>query len=210
MALSLSYDCPHCDTKRAGFTFLTEAPAKENSLETWNVLFGCNVCFMPVVAVLDGFNYYPSTATGNILAVRCEDLEFFPKASPAVAPEHVPERVANAFLQAEQSLRARHWDASGAMDRRALEIATKEQAPDRAGDTLYKRIEYLASIGKLTQSLKEWAHSLRLIGNDAVHDEDGLDETEARQAHDLTKFILIYLYTLPKQVALAQAAREGS
>lgn len=96
------------------------------------------------------------------------------------------------------------------MDRRALEIATKGMAPEHASLTLYKRIEKLAEGGKLTESLKDWAHDLRLVGNDAVHEIDGVEEQEATQAHELTRFILIYLYTLPAQVAQARADRENA
>jgi len=81
---------------------------------------------------------------------------------------------------------------------------TKEQAPNRKHDTLYARIEYLASIGKLTASLKEWAHALRALGNNALHDEQDIAGEEAVQAHNLTRFILIYLYTLPKQIELSR------
>src|SRR5690606_25699971 len=107
------------------------------------------------------------------------------------------------------AIKRQHWEAAGAMDRRALEIATKEMAPDHAALTLYKRIEKLAEIGKLTESLKDWAHDLRLVGNGAVHEIEGLEEAEAIQAHELTRFILIYLYTLPAQVAQARADREN-
>lgn len=95
------------------------------------------------------------------------------------------------------------------MDRRALEIATKEMAPEHAGLSLYKRIEKLAESGRLTESLKDWAHSLRAVDNEALHDIDGVDENEASQAHELTRFILTYLYTLPEQVKRARAAREN-
>ena len=96
------------------------------------------------------------------------------------------------------------------MDRRALEIATKEIAPTHAKLGLYQRIEKLAAERLLTESLKEWAHGLRLIGNDAVHEIDGITQDEATQTHMLTRFILIYLYTLPAQVAEARKARENS
>lgn len=95
------------------------------------------------------------------------------------------------------------------MDRRALEISTKEMAPEHAALTLYQRIEKLAGAGKLTPSLKEWAHDLRIVGNDALHEIDGLTETEAKQAHELARFVLTYLYTLPAQVAEARQAREN-
>lgn len=96
------------------------------------------------------------------------------------------------------------------MDRRALEISTKEMAPEHVDLSLYKRIEKLAEAGKLTPSLKEWAHDLRIVGNGALHEIDGLTEDEATQTHELARFILTYLYTLPAQVEEARKARESS
>ncbi|MBP6018779.1 MAG: DUF4145 domain-containing protein [Burkholderiaceae bacterium] len=112
-------------------------------------------------------------------------------------------------MQAEDTIKRKHWEAATAMDRRALEIATKEMAPEHADLTLYKRIEKLAESGQLTESLKDWAHDLRAVGNEALHDVEGIGEDEATQAHELTRFILTYLYTLPKQVEQARAARES-
>lgn len=93
------------------------------------------------------------------------------------------------------------------MDRRALELTTKNLAPELAGKTLAARINALADAGKLTADLKEWAHSLRFLGNDAVHEEEGISEEEAIQGHELTRFILTYVYTLPTQVAAARQMR---
>jgi len=96
------------------------------------------------------------------------------------------------------------------MDRRTLEMVTKEQAPEKSGSSLYERIEYLASIGKLTPALRDWAHALRVLGNEALHDVADMTQSEAEQAHDLTRFILIYLYTLPRQVEIARELRSGN
>lgn len=132
-----------------------------------------------------------------------------PKSVPLQAPEYCPDSVASAFIQAEAAIKGRHWESAAAMDRRALEIATKEMAPEHGKLNLYQRIEKLAEAKKLTDSLKEWAHDLRIVGNDAVHEIDGVEEKEAIQAHELTRFILIYLYTLPAQVEHARAERQN-
>ncbi len=133
----------------------------------------------------------------------------FPKPSPTELPQHCPENVARAFLQAEDALKRENFDAAVAMDRRALELMTKEKAPEDAKKPLVQRIEILSARHEITPALKDWAHNLRTMGNEAVHGVDGLTEDEAESTHEVTKFILTYIYTLPEQVRLAKEKREA-
>ena len=209
--ITLSHDCPHCDTRLAGFTLVGESkvPGKK---EEWHAFLRCNVCHGPLAVTLLNAAYTTKLAdqSGNLASGKnFSRLRFFPLRQPSSAPAHIPESVSRAFIQAEDAIKRQHWEAAGAMDRRALEIATKEMAPEHAGLSLYARIEKLAKAGKLTESLKDWAHDLRLFGNDALHEIEGVSRNEATQAHELTRFTLTYLYTLPKQVELARVEREN-
>lgn len=182
--------------------------------DRFHVYFMCNSCFMPVVALIESSaGTAPSQARGDILKAQAmygmSVKRIIPASVPLAAPEYCPDSVASAFIQAEAAIKGRHWESAAAMDRRALEIATKEMAPEHVKLNLYQRIEKLAEAKKLTDSLKKWAHGLRTIGNDAVHEADGVEEKETIQAHELTRFILIYLYTLPAQVEHARAARKN-
>ena len=94
------------------------------------------------------------------------------------------------------------------MDRRALEIGTKLIAPDLAGLKLNQRINELATKNLITPALKDWAHGLRIVGNEALHDMEGVTIDEAKQAHELTRFMLIYLFTLPEQVRLSKETNQ--
>lgn len=184
----------------------TQVPRKAGH---WCAFFLCNGCHGPLSVA---FQFAISTADpqrqmGDLRQVA-HSLIFFPNAAQSFIPQHLPGGVARAFEQADVSILQNSWDAAGAMDRRALELATADKAPEQRDQTLYKRIEFLANEGRITPSLKDWAHNLRVVGNNAVHDEDGLTEDDARQAHELTRFILTYLYTLPEQVRLAQELRE--
>lgn len=137
-------------------------------------------------------------------------VDTWPKKPVPNAPAHCPEAIANAFLQADTTIRrAGFSESTVAMDRRALEIATKRIAPDLADETLYRRIELLAERHLLTPALKDWAHELRTLGNEALHEEDGVSPEEARQTHELTRYVLTYLFTLPEQVRASREAREG-
>jgi len=221
MAATLVKTCPHCFTGRAAFTLTGEhrfaRDAQGNGV--WNTLLQCNTCMLPMAVRMVVQNQVePGKIAGDLcVSPLVLDMRFFPETKHTTdIPDHLPEKVAQAFRQAEKAikqvdgkdLKLQLGDAAAAMDRRTLEMVTKEQAPEKADATLYERINHLAEAGKLTPALKEWAHSLRVVGNEALHDEDGISDTEAIQAHELTRFILIYLYTLPTQVELAQKLRQ--
>lgn len=210
MAVTLVHNCPHCGVEKAGFTFTGESSLPDDG-SMFHVFFRCNACFGPVVAIaVTGVNIQrPSQNHGDIANHGSFGLVgIFPKPEPSSAPEHTPPTITRAFIQAEDAIKKNHWESASAMDRRALELATKEMAPDHAGLSLYQRIEKLAEAGKLTPSLKDWAHDLRIVGNEALHEAEGPGSDQAIQTHELTRFVLTYLYTLPVQVAKAREARE--
>lgn len=210
MALTLTHHCPHCALPQ-GFSHTGQARVPGNNA-LYHVHFMCNNCHHPVVAlILSRMAMNPSELHGNLLAAAPQaamDVQrIIPEPQATDVPQHCPENVARAFEQAASAIRRNEWDSAGAMDRRALELATKNLAPEHATKTLAARIDALANAGKLTPDLKEWAHSLRFLGNDAVHEEDGIPKDEAVQGHELTRFILTYVYTLPTQVAAARDMR---
>jgi hypothetical protein len=125
----------------------------------------------------------------------------YPELEKAVVPEHIPETVAKPFIQAVESKVAGHYDAAGAMYRKALDVGLKAIDPKLKGK-MYDRIEKLAAENKLTPSLKDWAHGIRLDGNDASHDEDAFTKPEADEMHAFTQLVLTYLFTLPEKIRL--------
>jgi Domain of unknown function (DUF4145) len=122
-----------------------------------------------------------------------------PEPKPSRAPDHLPPPLPNLFLQAADSLKRKAWDASGAMSRKTVDVCTKLLMKDEAKQhrDMKPRIDALAAKGYLTPQLREWAHQVRLDGNDAVHDEDPFTEEEAQELLDFTELFLTYVYTLP-------------
>ena len=213
---TLILKCPHCHAQRMGFT-----PAAEFNCEGMENSFAvgatCNGCRMPICALLRrtsngaATRAKPLTYNGDLAA---ENGSFFlykvyPAEQSDSTPANVPEPVAKAFRQAESSLRIGNLDAACGMYRKAMELGLKAFSPDIEAWKIEKRIDKMAAENRITPELQAWAHELRLDGNDAVHgDEDATQET-ADQMHELCRFLLTYLYTLPAQVAEAQARRAG-
>lgn len=206
MAVALVQDCPHCGAENTGFALHGFAMDPLGS-RGWNMLFVCNVCGGPVAARgADGRSgRSPGDAAGDVKA-EFPVFDTWPKPRPHVVPAHLPDAVAKAFLQAEESVgSAKKTESTAAMDRRALELATKLIAPEHAALSLFHRIERLAADHLITPALRDWAHSLRTIGNESLHDIEGVTHDEARQTHEVTRFVLTYLFTLPKQVELSRS-----
>lgn len=135
-------------------------------------------------------------------------LDVWPKTPKPEVPEHINPRVAELFLEAEQNLIAGHLDSSVASFRKCLELALRDLTPDVEAFKLHARIRKLREMGVITESIKNWADSVRELGNDGVHCFDKPVESDVRQMYLLIKYLLIYLFTLPKKVELAKQGKE--
>ena len=89
------------------------------------------------------------------------------------------------------------------MFRSALEAGLKEKFPDIDG-TLYERIEQAAAQQGLTPDLADWAHRIRLDGNDAVHGDEEFLKEDAERLHAFTELVFLYLVTLPGMLEKAR------
>lgn len=103
-------------------------------------------------------------------------------------------------MQAEEAAARTHREAAGMAYRRVLELTMKDKAPELKG-TLEKRIDKLAEQGKVTPDIKDWAHSIRTLGNEAAHDEDEPTEEDVADLAAFTRVVLEYLYSMPAKVA---------
>jgi sarcosine oxidase delta subunit len=116
-------------------------------------------------------------------------------------PEHWPSSVGRYWLQAKRSVTAENWDAAAVMTRSAMQVALRDKGAQ--GTNLKQEIDDLANKGVLPPIMKDWANTLRELGNDSAHPQPSQDPTGARDAQDIVRyldFLLEYLYDLPKQI----------
>jgi hypothetical protein len=96
----------------------------------------------------------------------------------------------------------RNWDAAAVMARSALQLALRAHGAE--GANLKQEIDDLASKGLLPPIMKDWAHTVRDLGNDSAHPKVDQAPTNAKDASDIVGFLdfmLEYLYTLPKRIS---------
>jgi len=123
-------------------------------------------------------------------------------------PADVPANVQSFYNQGLENLANGHWDAAGAMFRKSLDVATKILAPEKRAKTLYNRITELVAEVRLTTPMGEWAHEIRLDGNDSVHDDEPETEQDAKVMQRFTEALLTYSFTLPAMVEANRAKRQ--
>ena len=82
------------------------------------------------------------------------------------------------------------------------------------GDRLIDQIDDLFKNGKITEALKDFAHEVRLTGNDGAHPgKDGLADVSPKDASDIIEFIREYLhhvYVMPAKLRARKPAAAAS
>lgn len=124
-------------------------------------------------------------------------------------PKHWPEPVGRFWLQAHRSVKDENWDAAAVMVRSALQSALRDHNAN--GASLKQEIDDLASRGVLPPHMKEWAHELRELGNEAAHPGPVASKSSADDVRDVVEFLdflLRYLYNLPHEIKEYRQRRQ--
>ncbi|MDR0274110.1 MAG: DUF4145 domain-containing protein [Burkholderiaceae bacterium] len=129
------------------------------------------------------------------------------------APRHLPDDVEVLFLEGARGAKQTPHSACIAF-RSSLEAALKKLDTEISGRVSLKdRIDRLAAKHLLPPAIQDWAHHIRDMGNDAAH-ADGLGTKEevkalAQELEGFTRYVLLYLFTLPREIELARQRRAG-
>ncbi|GAA4253452.1 DUF4145 domain-containing protein [Azospirillum formosense] len=193
----LAYNCPHCRTSKSGFNPKHHVNFRGDASKPLT-FYTCGSCGKPLVVLYKatGHNWDPKICPGD---PRNHDFiinETWPKQIDLVAPKFTPENIAKFYLQGLDNLERQHFDAAGAMFRKTLDCATKLINPELKSD-LNKRIKLLSENGLITKDMGEWAHQIRLGGNEAVHEDEPFSGKDAEDLEAFTKLFLMYAFTLP-------------
>ncbi|MHB1033633.1 MAG: DUF4145 domain-containing protein [Pirellulales bacterium] len=122
--------------------------------------------------------------------------------------EGLPESIGRSVAQAHRSYLTSSYDACALMCRRALEALC--QILSANGKDLARRLEDLKAQGRVDARLLEWAHGVRLVGNEAAHDvETAVAAEDARDILEFTQALLMYVFTLDAKFRSFEARRKG-
>jgi hypothetical protein len=136
--------------------------------------------------------------TSNPGADNCHGIpEVYPACRPEYAEEGVPEAIRRDFQEALQCQAAGFKFGAALVGRRVLQAAVRERGG--SGRNLELEIDSL-SPDVLNAPLKESAHDVRHVGNEAAHAEEVEDEDVAALL-EFTRDVLHSLYVVPHRVA---------
>ncbi len=222
-------DCPHCGTKKSGFSAYggfrrsnTKGTRTANGYvyhaEDW-YLMSCGNCKKCITIQYATSNVGGSPESiSSILSKHGSPKEngytyneHFPKEISIDIPEYVPNKIQVPFKQALSNISASNWDAAGTMARKTLELTTKDIVRSKISSQdeieklitktwLKKRITALKELGFLTDGLEELAQLIKDEGDGAAHDEEPYEENEARELIGYAQALLTYVYTIPGMV----------
>jgi Domain of unknown function (DUF4145) len=198
-------DCPHCLSKRVGMFIW----AKTVNNGGHGIVFAtCNHCTQPVTGVFrlnDTMKVRWQVENFDVISSNTMTLLLsYPGVRKNAAPDHVDSSIGNIFVQAEDARMRGQYHTAGMGLRKTLDIALKRFDPSLKGD-LYSRINSLADKHTLTPAMREWAHQVRLIGNEAAHDDEEPTKVDIEAMSAFTETLLKYLFTLPAEVDARRA-----
>lgn len=91
--------------------------------------------------------------------------------------------------------------------RTVLDLATKRLVPDDPEKVLARRIDKLLAAGVITKPIADWAHTIRLDGNEAVHEGVG-EAADAREYIAFLKMFLNMVFSLPERINQRRNSRS--
>lgn len=213
---TLVHQCPHCVTERIALTIVTVTygpPTRAGESVANYVHMSCAGCGKPSCAEvasrpngqLIGIEAMPYSLATMGWAVR----NLWPDPPRPRLPDYLPDAVAKAFLSAERNFPQNGMEeASAGSYGRALDVATKLFAPEFAGLALFARIKKLAETMRITPELAAWAHAIRFIRNDALHEIDSITRDELVAIRGFSEMVLTYLFTLPGMLRERQSVTD--
>lgn len=199
-------NCPHCGAVSVSFALLSEhklSRDRSGSYDSYIVSGFCGSCekgvFLEYQNRGSAQKSTPLNCPTDPLNYHWVMVETYPKAGGPRTLAHATEQLQRYFVQAENALKRGDWDASGAMSRKVVDVSIQQLlgADSKNYGTIKARIDALALKHAITPDLKDWAHEIRLGGNEAAHDEQPYTELEAKELFDFAELYLTYVYTLP-------------
>ncbi|MBQ9353657.1 DUF4145 domain-containing protein [Phyllobacterium sp.] len=221
--------CPRCDTVNSTFEVRGQnylGKYQSNWQRSFEVFSVCGHCHKAMIHLVVQTSYAYEhffanelnclTAFGGYIndIVDYEGYVNLSDLAQQQPPEHLPADIIIAFQEAATCQSVQCWNASSAMYRACLDLATKPLMPPEGEEpnrnirrSLGLRLKWLFENGRMAKSLEELSHCIQQDGNDGVHDVN-LTQAVVDDIADFTVEVLQTLYTVPARLRLAQERRE--
>ncbi|HKI44606.1 MAG TPA: DUF4145 domain-containing protein [Balneolales bacterium] len=119
----------------------------------------------------------------------------------------IPELIRDTYENAKR-IQELNYDAFVVSIRKCIELTCILHGIEKG--TLAKKLEKLCSQLSLPKLLVEAANSIRLFGNKAAHEVDGIHPVNSQQIDDFFIVLMEYIYVLPSKLAWFQQMNKTS
>ena len=175
-----SFMCPHCNTK-CSFSGIGMGDS---------VVLYCRGCKKGVYFRLAGCDFTDEDTTARVEAERVED--YYPRKVLTI-DQAIPQEIGDDFDEANRCLGVEAKKATVAMCRRVLQNTCVLKGASPKAD-LFEQIDELESKRIINPSMKDVAHTIRLIGNWGAHPQnDPLKDVTLDDAVEIVKFTSEFL-----------------
>lgn len=121
------------------------------------------------------------------------------------SPAYLPAAVEDMYLELEDVKGSARYTLVAC--RKILETVCEYEI-GKSSKTLIKQIEQLKEDGKLSTAIIDWAHTIRLLGNKAVHEDKKPEIEDSEEVKSFVKKILELLYTYPAKIEILKKKRN--
>lgn len=225
-------DCPRCVAQSMTFDILADVHVgiQDEWVHRFEVCAVCRRCYRPTLMRLVLEQYGARELfkeSGSITKSKAFDVSVFFRfggyvnladVSAKPAPADLPPDITTIFEEASRCLAVNCPNASSAMFRLCLDIATKSLLPDDAEPldkhtrrNLAPRLRWLFENAVLPSDLKSLSAAVKDNGDEGVH-EGSMSQLDAEDIYDFAFALLDRLYSEPARIEAAakrRAARRG-
>lgn len=148
-------------------------------------------------------------ACHDVVLVNNYNGTIYPHPLPKPVSEKIIEPIRKDFMEANLCFSVSAYRAAAVMARRALQSICLDKGA-KEGDDLKKQIDWLFAQGVVTKDLKEWAHEVRLVGNDAAHPKkpEGNQPVSKEDAEDILQLLDQFCQVLYVAPAIAEERKK--
>ncbi len=221
----ISANCPRCGDKNTtfgvnGYNFIRNDSAGRHAYELFAV---CRHCSQATIFFIFSSREITQQALDALNSTKEVSLNSYYTIARFISlrdnivhrpPDSIPDPIKAVFEEGAACFSIECWNATGAMFRTCLDLASKDKIqgvnekditkPQR--ENMAARIEWLFDNKKLPENLKDLADCIRHDGNDGAHDGT-LGKDEADDLLDFTIQILEHFYTQPAKAEESRRRR---
>lgn len=216
-------DCPRCSSKNITFDILSGHIFKtQHGWQNWYEAFSvCRNCCRSTIFVLkesvnSDYEHVHNKGLLNVVQslnnyVDVEGYINLKDIGGSKPPDYLPEDIQLAFNEGATCLSVGCFNASGAMFRLCVDLATKSLLPEDDVDGLNNkirrslglRLKWLLEHKYLPNALEDLSLCIKDDGNDGVHFGNLIKE-DAVDLLDFTYILLDRMYSEPERIKLAK------